>query len=129
MLELVRGLLISREVLRPSEPHLSLYSTRTKLGSNFGAKLTLSSHLLSVGVGGIYMGVKSACWAKVELRGPTCQAGWHRLGPGFLPHHLPVSYYLRLPVVFVIMKICLDFGPYDAIPSSDVPEMGDKQNS
>jgi hypothetical protein len=52
-----------------------------------------------------------------------------RLGPGFLPRHLPVSYYLRLPLVLDIMKICLDFGSYDAFLSSDVPEMVDKQNS
>jgi hypothetical protein len=57
--------------------------------------------------------------------GPTL--GW--LGPGFLPCHLPVSYYLRLPLVLVIMKICMDFHPYDAFLSSDVPEMVDQQNS
>jgi hypothetical protein len=27
------------------------------------------------------------------------------------------------------MKICMDFGPYGAFPSSDVPEMLDPQNS
>jgi hypothetical protein len=42
VLELLCELLTSREVLRPSEPHLSLYSTRTKLGSSLEAKLTLS---------------------------------------------------------------------------------------
>jgi hypothetical protein len=52
-----------------------------------------------------------------------------RLGLGFLPHHLLVSYYLRLPLVLDIMKICMDFGPYDAFPSSDVLEMIDQQNS
>jgi hypothetical protein len=52
-----------------------------------------------------------------------------RFGPGILPHHLPMSYYLRLPLVLDIMKICMDFGPYDAYPSSDVPEMVDQQNS
>jgi hypothetical protein len=51
------------------------------------------------------------------------------LGPGFLPRHLPVSYYLRLPLVLDKMKICMDFGPYDVFPSSDVPEMVDQQNS
>jgi hypothetical protein len=40
-----------------------------------------------------------------------------------------VSYYLRLPLVLDIMKICMDFGPYDAFPSSDVLEMIDQQNS
>jgi hypothetical protein len=51
--------------------------------------------------------------------------GW----PGFLPHHLPMSYYLRLPLVMDIMKICMNFGPYDAFSSSDVAEMVDQQNS
>jgi hypothetical protein len=27
------------------------------------------------------------------------------------------------------MKICMDFGSYDAFSSSDVPEMVDQQNS
>jgi hypothetical protein len=39
-----------------------------------------------------------------------------------------MSYYLRLSLVLDIMKICMDFGPYDAFPSSDVPEMVDQQN-
>jgi hypothetical protein len=38
-----------------------------------------------------------------------------------------VSYYLRLPLVLDIMKICMDFGPCDVFPSSD--EMVDQQNS
>jgi hypothetical protein len=52
-----------------------------------------------------------------------------RLGPGFMPRHLPVPYYLRLHLVLDIMKICMDFGSYDAFPASDVPEMVDQQNS
>jgi hypothetical protein len=60
----------------------------------------------------------------VGLAGPTLG----RLGPGFLPCHLLVSYYLRLPLVFYIMEICLDFGPYDGFSSFDVPEMVDQQN-
>jgi hypothetical protein len=43
MLELLRGLPTSQEVLRPSEPRLSLYSTRTKHRSTLEAKLTLST--------------------------------------------------------------------------------------
>jgi hypothetical protein len=66
-LELLRGLPISREVLWASEPRLSLYSTRTKLGSTLEAKLTLSA--------GRSRGVMSVLWAKVGLEGPTCQAG------------------------------------------------------
>jgi hypothetical protein len=52
-----------------------------------------------------------------------------RLGLSFLPRHLPVSYYLRLPLVLNIMEICMDFGPYDSFSSFDVPKMGDQQNS
>jgi hypothetical protein len=52
-----------------------------------------------------------------------------RLGLGFLPCHLPMSCNLRLPLVLDIMKISMDFGPYDAFPSSNVPEMVDQQNS
>jgi hypothetical protein len=36
-LELLRGLLTSREVLRPSEPHLPLYSIKNELGSTIGS--------------------------------------------------------------------------------------------
>jgi hypothetical protein len=36
-LELLRGLLTSREVLRPSEPRLSLYSTKNELDSTIGS--------------------------------------------------------------------------------------------
>jgi hypothetical protein len=52
VLELLQRLLTSWEVLQPSEPHLSLYSTRTKLGSTLKARLTLSSNFLPGGVGG-----------------------------------------------------------------------------
>jgi hypothetical protein len=40
-----------------------------------------------------------------------------------------MSYYLRLPLVLEIIKICMDFGPYATFPSFDVPEMVDQQNS
>jgi hypothetical protein len=40
-----------------------------------------------------------------------------------------MSYYLRLPLVLDIMKICMDFDPYDAFSSSDVPKIVDQQNS
>jgi hypothetical protein len=48
---------------------LSLYSTRTKLGRILEAKLALSSPFLIGGVEGIYRGVKSVLWAKMELGG------------------------------------------------------------
>jgi hypothetical protein len=37
MLELPRGLPTSREVLWPSEPRFSLYSTKKELGSTIGS--------------------------------------------------------------------------------------------
>jgi hypothetical protein len=72
MLELLGGLPTSREVLRHSEPCLSLYSTKNKLGSTMEAKLTLSagrSRRLFI------RGVKSVLCVKVGLGGLTCQAG------------------------------------------------------
>jgi hypothetical protein len=50
-----------------------------------------------------------------------------QLGPGFFPHHLPISFYLRL--VLDMVNICMDFGPYDTFLSSDVPRMVDLQNT
>jgi hypothetical protein len=46
-------------------------------------------------------------------------------GPGLFA----MSYYLRLPLDLGIMKICMDFGPYDTFLSSDVLKMVDQQNS
>jgi hypothetical protein len=51
-LKLLRGLPTSREVLWPTEPCLSLYSTKNELGSTIGSKTSLSSHFLSGGVWG-----------------------------------------------------------------------------
>jgi hypothetical protein len=39
-----------------------------------------------------------------------------------------VSYCLSRCLILDIMKICMDFGPYDAFPSSDVPENVNQQN-
>jgi hypothetical protein len=60
-----------------------------------------------------------------------CPAGHPlaRLGPGFGPPHLLVLYSLSLYLSLDIMKICMDFGPYDAFPSSNVPKKVDQQNS
>jgi hypothetical protein len=57
--------------------------------------------------------------------GPTLD----QLGPGFVPHNPLVVYSLSLCLILDILKICVVFGPYDAFPSSDVPEMVDQQNS
>jgi hypothetical protein len=62
---------------------------------------------------------------EVALAGPS----FARLGPGFVPHHPLVSYSLWLCLILDILKICMDFSPYDTFPSSDVPEMVDQQNS
>jgi hypothetical protein len=73
MLELLRGLPTSREVLRSSEPRLSLYSTKNAFGSLLGGggKTSLSSHLLSRG---IYWRSKVVLWPKIGHVRPTCQA-------------------------------------------------------
>jgi hypothetical protein len=51
------------------------------------------------------------------------------LGPGFVPHHPLMSYYLWLCLILDILKISMDYGPYGAFPSYDVPELVDEQNS
>jgi hypothetical protein len=61
----------------------------------------------------------------VRPAGPTLL----QLDLGFFACGLPVSYYLRLPLVLDIMKIYMDFGPSNAFSSSNVPEMIDQQNS
>jgi hypothetical protein len=71
------------------------------------------------------------CWQRRVWKGTnTWPVGpiLAQLGPDFVPHHPLMSYYLRLPLVLNIMKICMDFCPYDAFPSSDVREMVDQQN-
>jgi hypothetical protein len=50
------------------------------------------------------------------------------LGPGLVPRCPFVSYCLWTPLVLDIIKICMDFGPYGAFPSSDVLVMVDQQN-
>jgi hypothetical protein len=52
-----------------------------------------------------------------------------RLCPGFVPHHLHASYCLSLCLILDIIKICMDFGPYDAFPSFDVPKNVNQQSS
>jgi hypothetical protein len=54
---------------------------------------------------------------------------YSRLGPGFVPHHPLVSYSLWLCLILDMLKRCMDFSPYDAFPSSDVPEVVDQRNS
>jgi hypothetical protein len=52
-----------------------------------------------------------------------------RLGSGFVPRYPLMSYCVWLCLIEDIMRICMDFGSYDAFRSSDVPEMVNQQNS
>jgi hypothetical protein len=180
VLELLGGLPTCREVLRPSEPCLSLlYQEWTW---EHYRKLNLTFFTLSVGGSmGVFIGGLNWCFAqKWGSGGPlvrsASQLGWlggqilwlHRLwaldtlctdlpwhvgkaefekaptpsrpakevglcsptlawlGPGFVSHHPLVSYSLWLCLILDILKIWLDFGPYDVFPSSDVPKMVDQ---
>jgi hypothetical protein len=78
-------------------------------------------------------------WWKQILKTHQTLVGWPRgagtarptlawLGLGFVPCRPLVSYCLWLPLVVDIMKICMDFGPYDAFLSSDINEMLNQQN-
>jgi hypothetical protein len=64
VLELLRRLPTSREVLLPVEPRLSL---STLLELKLEALWRLNSHFMPGGVGGIYRGVESGLLAKVGL--------------------------------------------------------------
>jgi hypothetical protein len=102
VLELLRGLLTSWEVLRPSERRLSLYSRRMNLGALLGAK----PHSLHTFYRGEHRGIyrsKAVLWPKVGRMGPTWQAGrpcnfsrWPRSLPAPpFPHwilHLPTCF-------------------------------------
>jgi hypothetical protein len=70
---------------------------------------------------------QSGFWkcANTSPAGPTSA----QLGSGFVPQHPLMSYSLWLCLILDILKICMDLGPYDAFPSSYVPEMVDQQNS
>jgi hypothetical protein len=76
-LELHRGLLTSREVLWPSEPHLSLYSTKIEFGSPLGGGA--KSHFLHTFYRGEHCGIyrrsKAVLWPRIGSVRPTCQAG------------------------------------------------------
>jgi hypothetical protein len=75
------------------------------------------------------------CWTHWQNGLWICANTWPvvctlaRLNSCFVPHHFLVSYCLWLCLILDIMKICIDFGPYGAFPSSNVPEMVDQQNA
>jgi hypothetical protein len=59
----------------------------------------------------------------------TCWQSRVWKGANTWPHHPLVSYSLWLCLILDILKICRNFGPNDAFPSSDVPKIVDQQNS
>jgi hypothetical protein len=84
-LELPGGLPTSREVLQPSEPHLSLYSTKNELGSTIGSSTSLSSHLLPGGMWGYLWEVRRISTASLRCFGALGQPADHTRG---LPSNL-----------------------------------------
>jgi hypothetical protein len=75
-LKLLRGLPTIREDLLPSEPHLSLYSTKIEFGSPLaGGK----PHFLHTFYQGEHCGIdwrsKAVLWPKIRRERPTCPAG------------------------------------------------------
>jgi hypothetical protein len=75
-LELLRGLLTRWEVLRPSEPHLSLYSTKIEFGRPLGGGA--KPHFLHTFCWGEHCGIyrrsKAVLWPKIGHARPTWQA-------------------------------------------------------
>jgi hypothetical protein len=76
-LELLQGLPTSWEVLRPSETHLSLYSTKSEFGSpkGGGAKPHFLHTFYRGEHRGIYRRSYVVLWPKIGCLRPTCQAG------------------------------------------------------
>jgi hypothetical protein len=101
-LEVLRGLPTSQEVLWPSEPHLSLYSTKIEFGSPLGGTKSHFLHTFCQGEHcGIYRRSKAVLWMNIGHMRPTCQAGRPcnlverpsfllapPLGIGYIEHHL-----------------------------------------
>jgi hypothetical protein len=173
VLELLRGLPTSREVLWPSKSHHSLlYKGWTW---ELYRKLNLTFFTPFAGWStGVFIGGLSQCFGrKWRSGGPlvrlASQLGWsgsqvswpHHLwaslaystdllwhvyetvfenmpnpgrphfcsiGPRFCAMPLLLSYCLWICLNLDIMKRCMDFGPYYAFPSSDVPKMVNQQN-
>jgi hypothetical protein len=181
-LELLQGLPTSQEVLRLSEPHLSLSAlqewtwehhsepnltlfTLSTRGSTMvfiegvrrccGQRLGCGAHFigqptmrlgttfppctafptLDTPLTDLLRHVVKTVFGNVPTHGRRAKVIWPtshtlaRLSLCFVPHHPLVSYCLSLCLILDIMRICMDFGPYGAFPSSDVPEMVDQQNS
>jgi hypothetical protein len=72
------------------------------------------------------------CWQSGNWNGANTwlvgQPCYGSIGLGLCATSSPhVILSMTMPY-FDILKICMDFGPYDAFPSSNVPEMVDQQN-
>jgi hypothetical protein len=177
-LELLRGLLTSREFLRPLEPRLSLSTLERLILEAPWGELHLTFFTLStwgstmvfiegvrrcsdqrLGVWGPFVRptdhvsslhhlwpmhtlsttsaghIDKMVFGNVPTHGQPAKVMWPvghtlpRLNPCFVPRHFLVLYFLWLCLILHIMKICMNFCPYDAFLSSDVPEMVDQQNS
>jgi hypothetical protein len=181
-LKLLWGLLTSREVLRLSEPRISLSTLQEWTWEHYGG-LNLTLFTLSAGGTMVFIGgVGQCCSQRLGAWGPLIRPTDHATWPSgqvsslyhlwaldtlstasdghvdktvfgdapthgrptkvmwpagytlawfslcLVPHHFLVSYCLWLCLILDIMKICMDFRPYDAFPSADVPEMVDQQN-
>jgi hypothetical protein len=83
MLELLRGLLTSQDVLYPSESHLSLYSTKNELGSTIGGwHLTLFT-LSTRGSMVVFIEVvRRCCGQRLGMWGPLVWPADHATWPG-----------------------------------------------
>jgi hypothetical protein len=79
VLELLRGLPTSREVLRPSEPRISLYSTKIEFGSPLGrgAKFHFPHTFYRGEYRGIYRRSKAVLCRRLGARGPLVMPVGH----------------------------------------------------
>jgi hypothetical protein len=82
-LELLRGLPTSWEVLRPSEPRLSLYSTKIEFGRPLGGGLNLIFFILSAnGSIVVFIGVRWCSGRRLGVGGPLVRPVGQATWPG-----------------------------------------------
>jgi hypothetical protein len=111
-LELLWGLLTSSQVLRPSKPCLSLYSTRTKLGSTLEAKLTFFT-VSARRSRGVFIEGLSRCFGwKWCFGGPLVRPASHLVWSGsqvswplWVSHHESSSYRLNMTHVESVISL------------------------
>jgi hypothetical protein len=82
--ELLQGLPTRWEVLRPSEPHLPLYSTKIEFGRPLGGGgLNLTFFTLSAGGSTmVFIGVKRCSGQRLGMGGPLVRSAEHATWPG-----------------------------------------------